>query len=269
MSSFNQKIILVTGGASGLGYLLGMKSLQEGAKQLIIWDVDEEAMNSVKEEFSDSGFSVTTQRVDVRNPESVKHAADKILEEFTTVDILFNNAGIVRGGEFHEQSSDDIRMVMDVNATGCMLVARAFLPAMLKKGEGHIINISSAASLTPNPGMAVYAASKWAATGWSESLRLEMKRSDTNIKVLTVMPSYIDTGMFEGVKPPLLMPFLDPDRITDKIIRSVKKDRIRLREPWLVKLTPFLRGILPGPVYDLVAGRIFKVYDSMTTFKGR
>jgi short-subunit dehydrogenase len=117
--------------------------------------------------------------------------------------------------------------------------------------------------------MAVYASSKWAAVGWSESLKLELEQDGTEVKVLTVMPSYINTGMFDGVKAPNLIPLLDPDSITDKIMRAVEKDKARLREPFMVKLTPFFRGILPAPVYDFVAGKLFGVYKSMNTFIGR
>jgi len=158
---------------------------------------------------------------------------------------------------------------MEVNSLGLMYVARNLLPGMLKKEDGYIINIASAAGLTPNPGMTVYAASKWAAVGWSESLKLELEKNDTGVKVLTVMPSYINTGMFAGVTTPFLMPLLDPDDISTKILDAVERGKARLREPFMVKLTPFIRGVLPSKVYDFIAGKVFRVYDSMDTFIGR
>jgi len=117
--------------------------------------------------------------------------------------------------------------------------------------------------------MTVYAASKWAAVGWSDSLRIELEQNHENIKVLTVMPSYIKTGMFDGVKAPLLIPLLDPEKISAKIMNSVEKEKILLREPFMIKLSPFVRGILPAKIYDFVAGKILKVYSSMNTFTGR
>jgi hypothetical protein len=83
------------------------------------------------------------------------------------------------------------------------------------------------------------------------------------------MPSYINTGMFDGVKAPLLIPLLDPHKISAKILDSVEKDKIYLREPFIIKLSPFIRGILPARIYDFVAGKLLKVYSSMDTFKGR
>ncbi|MDR9418485.1 SDR family oxidoreductase [Gracilimonas sp.] len=269
MSSFKNKNVLITGGASGIGLLMGKKSLRRGADKLIIWDVDESALASVKNELTDQGYTVITNVVDVSDHKDVLKSAEKVIEEHGPVDILFNNAGIVAGKNFDEQNMEEIKRTMDINSLGLMYVARAFLPAMQEKGSGHIINIASAAGLTPNPGMTVYAASKWAAVGWSESLNLELRKNKASVKVLTVMPSYIDTGMFEGVTAPLLMPLLDTDAITNKILDAVESGKDRLREPFMVKLTPFIRGVLPAKLYDFVAGKIFGVYDSMSTFKGR
>ncbi|SMO84711.1 SDR family oxidoreductase [Gracilimonas mengyeensis] len=269
MSSFKNKSILVTGGSSGIGLLLAKKSIREGAEKIIIWDVNNKAMKKAEEELGKGDYQVFTDRVDVSKPEAVHEAANEVLNNHGTVDILFNNAGIVTGKNFHQQSSDEITKTMAVNSLGLMYVAREFLPAMKNQKDGHIINITSAAGLTPNPGMAVYAGSKWAAVGWSESLKLELEKAKTGVKVLTVMPGYIDTGMFEGVTPPLFMPLLDPDDITEKIIKAVKRDKARLREPFLVKLTPFIKGILPASVYDFLADKLFGVYSSMDTFTGR
>lgn len=268
MSSFNNKIILITGGASGIGYLMGLKSLQRGALKLIIWDVDEDKLIEAASQLSKKGYNVETDRVDVSDFKQVHEAAERVLEQHS-VDFLFNNAGIVSGKNFDTQAMEEIKKTMDVNSLGLMYVARSFLPAMIEKKEGYIINIASAAGLTPNPGMSVYAASKWAAVGWSESLKLELEKNQTGVKVLTVMPSYINTGMFAGVTAPLFMPLLDPDDITTKILDAVERDKARLREPFIVKLTPFFRGVLPAKIYDFVAGKIFGVYDSMNTFIGR
>lgn len=269
MSSFNNKNVLITGGASGIGYLMGLKSLKRGARKLIIWDVNEDGLLSAAKRLSKEGYSVFTEVVDVGDPAAVKAAAERTLSEHGQVDILFNNAGIVVGEKFENHSMDDIKKTMDINSLGLMYVARTLLPAMISQHSGYIINIASAAGLTPNPGMTVYAASKWAAVGWSESLNLELSKNKTGVKVLTVMPSYINTGMFAGVTTPLFLPLLDPDDITTKILDAVERGKSRLREPFMVKLTPFIRGVLPAGLYDFVAGKMFGVYDSMNTFIGR
>lgn len=269
MTGFKHKTILVTGGAGGIGYLLGKKTLERGAAHLIIWDIDPEALSFAAERLRKEGFSVSTRQVDVSDPEMVIEAAMAVLSDHPQVDMLFNNAGIVVGKPFHKQSHHDITRTISVNTLGLMYVANAFLPAMMESGSGHIINITSAVGLTPNPGMTVYAASKWAAVGWAESLRIEVTRTHPGIKFLNVMPGYIDTGMFDGVKSPLFMPLLKPDAITNKIIRYVEREKIQLKAPFLVKLTLLFRGLLPVRVYDWIAGNIFRVYSSMDGFRGR
>ncbi|MDZ7772963.1 MAG: SDR family NAD(P)-dependent oxidoreductase [Balneolaceae bacterium] len=93
---------------------------------------------------------------------------------------------------------------------------------------------SSAAGLLANPGMASDCAGKWALTGWSDSLRLEMERDETGVNVLTVSPYYIDTGMFEGVRSPIL-PILEPQKTASRIVRAIDKGTDRLRMPWIVE----------------------------------
>lgn len=269
MASFKNKTVLITGAASGIGYLMGLKALERGAKHLVMWDIDGNSLKTKSELLINKGFSVSTYIVDVSSVNAIQQAAKIVMEKHNHVDFIFNNAGIIVGKTFVEHSSKNIEQTMAINATGVMHVTRAFLPSMIANKEGYVINISSAASLTPNPGMSVYAASKWAITGWSESLRLELAQVSKNLRVLTVMPSYIETGMFAGVTAPRLVPLLQPDFITNKILDAVEKNKYILREPFMVKLTPFLRGVLPSSLYDFVAGKLFRVYASMSTFKGR
>lgn len=269
MYSFKNKTVLVTGGASGIGFLLGLKALRKGASKLIIWDINQENLQEAVKKIEKEGFEVYGYKVDINEPKQIQQTAELVQKVHGTMDVIFNNAGVVFGGNFATQDAEHIIKTMNINALGLMLVAHAFLPAMIKQADGYIINITSAAGLTPNPGMAAYAGSKWAAVGWSESLKLELQKEKTGVQVLTVMPGYINTGMFDGVKSPFMMPLLDQDKITTKIITSIEKGKSRLREPFLVKLTPFFKGFMPAPVYDFLAGKLFRVYSSMDTFKGR
>ncbi|MBO6793570.1 MAG: SDR family oxidoreductase [Balneolaceae bacterium] len=269
MSSFKNKIVLITGGAEGIGLLMGQKALKKDARHLIIWDINEQKLTSTVEKLNAQGFSVSGHKVDVSNAAEVEACAKEVLSTFPIVDILINNAGIIVGKAFHEHTFEDIDRTVGVNQLAPMYVTKAFLPAMMEKNSGHIITITSAAGLTPNPGMVPYASSKWGAIGWAESLRLEVQRNHPNIQFTNVMPSYIGTKMFTGVTPPRLMPILDPDLFTDKIIRSIEKNKTTLKSPWLVKLTTFVRGNLPSSWYDFVADKVFNVYASMDTFKGK
>lgn len=270
MTKIKDKNILITGGANGIGKMLGEKCLREGAAHLVIWDINQENITKTVEELKKKGFdNVSPYIVDVSVTEDIETQAAKVLEDVGTVDILFNNAGVVVGKEFYEHTARDIDKTMQINVTGVMHVTRLFLPGMIEKSAGHIINIASAAGLTPNPKMSVYAASKWAVLGWSESLRIELERTSPDLHVTTVTPSYINTGMFDGAKAPLITPILDADDVTNQIISAIKSNEILLRAPSSVNLLPLLRGILPTRVFDFVGGTLFGIYDTMADFIGR
>lgn len=269
MTKIKDRCVLITGGASGIGKLIAKRCLEARAYKVILWDINEVNLLKTKAHFANLGYSVDIDVVDVSNLEDIERAAKSVKNTYTTIDILFNNAGIVVGKPFAEHSHRDIAKTIAINTTALMHVAKEFLPDMIDQCEGHLINIASASGLISNPNMSVYAASKWAVIGWSDSVRLEMERDNTGVQVTTVLPSYISTGMFDGVKAPFLTPILTPEYIVDKIMEGVKKNEILLQEPFMVKSVPILKGILPTRVFDFVAGKIFGVHQTMDTFKGR
>ena len=268
MSKIKGSTVLITGGASGIGKLMGQRFLEEGADKLIIWDINESSLEAVTVSWEEQGYQVFPYQVDVSSSDQVAEMAEDVLKRIGPVDILINNAGIVVGKEFVEHSAADIASTIDINVKGVMFMAHAFLPPMIQQKKGHIVNIASAAAMIPNPRMSVYAASKWAVLGWSESLRLELERLNKSLRVTTITPSYIDTGMFEGVKAPMLTPILRPEEIVEEIVEAVRKNRIIVRAPKIVNLLPILRGVLPPRVFDYTAEQM-GVYDSMKEFKGR
>ena len=132
------------------------------------------------------------------------------------------------------------------------------------------MNIASAAGTLSNPKMSVYASSKWALIGWSDSVRLELKQQGLdNVKVTTVCPSYISTGMFEGVKGPLMTPIMQPEYVVNRVWNSMRAGKPMLMLPWTVHLSKVLKGILPQRWFDAIAGNIFGVYNTMDKFTGR
>ena len=264
MTQLKNKTLLITGGASGIGKILGDLALEKGAQKVIVWDVDEKNFDQLMER----GQTLCMQ-VDVSDAASVDKAAASLLEAGLTPDVLVLNAGVVTGRFFHDHSHAEIDKTIGVNVLGVMRPARAFLPAMIARGSGHLVVISSAAGMLANPRMAVYAASKWAVYGWAESVRLEMEQLKTGVKVTTVTPSYINTGMFAGARVNLLIPNLSPEKAARKIIRGIERNRVFVRMPALVYLIPLLKGLMPVRLFDLVAGKWLRVYKSMDAFTGR
>lgn len=270
MSQIKGANVLVTGGANGIGKLMGLKCLQEGAANLIIWDINEENLHSTQKEFASKGYkNVSTFIVDVSNVDDIEKSATEVLLEIGNVDLLFNNAGIVAGKKsFWEHTAKDIEKTLSINVSGVMNVTRVFIQDMIKQRKGHVINIASASGLIPLPKGSVYASSKWAVLGWSESLRMEFELEGKDLHVTTVCPSYIDTGMFKGVKAPLLFPLLQPEDVVNKIIKAIKNNDHILMMPDNVNIVPVLKGIFPAKIFDVVAGWL-GVYSSMNSFEGR
>ena len=265
--------VLVTGAGMGMGRLYALRAAREGASTLILWDLNIGAINAVADEVRALGAKAVEQQVDLSELAAIQSAVTELREEhgITAPDLLINNAGIVKDGPFWEHDSErHTRMVMNVNAMAPMYVTAEFLPAMMRRGtEAHILNIASAAGTLANPNMSVYAASKWSVIGWSDSLRLELDRSDSPIRVTTFCPSYISTGMFEGVKGPLLTPIMTPEVAVDRAWRAMLAGQPIRLTPWTAKLAMAMRGALPTRAWDAVAGNVFKVYNSMDHFTGR
>jgi short-subunit dehydrogenase len=207
-------------------------------------------------------------RVDVADPAQVQAGVQEMESRGIAVDVLINNAGVIVGKPFVEHSLADITRTVEVNALAPMYLTRELLPGMIARGSGHVVNIASAAAMVSNPRMSVYCSSKWAVTGWSDSLRLEMERAGTGVKVTTVMPYYISTGMFAGVRSRVI-PILEPERVAEEIVAAIEHDRIFLRLPRLLNFVPLLRGILPTRWFDRIGGEWLGVYHTMDEFRGR
>src|SRR5512145_213143 len=159
MSRIRGTTVLITGGASGIGYLTGRKLLGEGANHLVIWDIQETALTRVVDELTGQGYRVTGFRVDVADPAQVHATARAVDAAGIAVDVLINNAGIVVGKGFVDHSAADIARTMDVNALAPMYLTRELLPGMVARGGGHVVNVASAAGMVANPQMSVYCAS--------------------------------------------------------------------------------------------------------------
>lgn len=265
MEFYKNKTVLITGGASGIGKIMGRMVLQSGAK-LIFWDVNAALAEETKTELAQYG-SVSFYLIDLTDRAQIENVAKETLKEHEFIDVLINNAGIVVGKYFHEHSSIEIGRTMDINANAPMYVTHSFLPEMLKRNTGSICTIASSAGLISNPKMSVYVASKWSALGWSDSLRLEMKLLKKHVYVTTVTPYYINTGMFDGVKS--LIPILDPTKVSRKILKGIAKRRVIVSMPFNFHLIRLLQAVLPISVFDVVVGSWMGIYKTMHDFKGR
>ncbi|MBN9618892.1 MAG: SDR family oxidoreductase [Actinobacteria bacterium] len=270
MRSVAGKTVLVTGAAMGLGRLFAQTAVREQAANVVLWDVDEVRLKETAVELESPGVTVHSYVVDVSSAASITRAARAVRKDVGDVHVLVNNAGIVRGNKyFWENDVKDVTATMAINALGPMYVAREFLPAMIASGqECRVLNIASSAGLNAVPRMAAYASSKWAAVGWSDSLRLELEQAGHHdVRVTTVCPTYINTGMFDGAKGIFLTPMLEQEAVVSGSWREMLRGGPFLIVPWTSRLNKVLSGVLPVRARDLWLRRV-GVYDSMAQFTG-
>ena len=266
MENLDNKTVLITGGASGIGRIMVRLLLERKAK-VIIWDINQESIDLTIAEFSNKG-EIVGYNVDVSNLEQIQDTAKKVKSEIGIVDVLINNAGIIVGKYFSENMVSDISKTMEINANAPMFVTMAFLNDMLNQNSGHICNIASSGGIVSNPKMSVYAASKWSLIGWSDSLRLEMKQMDEKVNVTTIMPYYINTEMFDGVKSKI--PILEPEATALTIVKAIEKNKKMISIPgYIYRFTRFGQGIMSINIFDWFAGDVLGIYKTMEHFNGR
>ena len=265
---FRNANVLITGGASGIGRIMGRMALEKGASNLIIWDINPINIESTKKELGKLG-KVWGYIVVVSDNKKVNETYVRTVNECGDIDILINSAGIITSNKtFDNQTEDEIVRTMKINTIAPMFVARAVLPDMLKRNRGHICTIASAGGMLSNPKMSVYAASKWGVIGWSDSVRIELQDMKSNVHVTTIAPYYINTGMFDGVKSRII-PILKPEYVSRKVIRAIERNKIFKGIPFGFHFIRFWQTVLPTRVIDFFFGQVFGIYHTMDNFTGR
>jgi short-subunit dehydrogenase len=265
---FENANVLITGGASGIGKIMGRMALEKGASCLIIWDINPQTIATAVSELSKIG-KVKGYIVDVSRNELVVEGYNKVVSECGEVDILINSAGIVTSNKtFDKQTADEIVRTININTIAPMFVTRAMLPGMIARNRGHVCNIASAGGMLSNPKMSVYAASKWGAIGWSDSVRIELQDMKSDVHFTTVAPYYINTGMFDGVKSRII-PILKPEYVCKRIIRAIERNKSFRGIPFGFHFIRFWQFILPTRIFDWLFGEVMGIYHTMDNFTGR
>ncbi|WNJ16859.1 SDR family oxidoreductase [Pontibacter sp. G13] len=250
----NSPVVVVTGGAGGLGKSLCERFSQAGAK-VVALDVNPQALQAFQEQFDAEGKPALAIACDIRKPEAVRTAFDQISEHFGDVDILINNAGITHLGIFDDTPLEAVNRVMDVNFFGAVNCTHFAMPGIRRK-RGTIVVVSSVAGFAPLMGRTAYSASKFALHGFFESLRTE--EADTGVHVLMVCPSTIDTGIRkaamtddkDGEAAQQQVGKVDtPEEVAEQIFQSTMHRKRQLITGFTGKMSWVIRKALPG-LYD-------------------
>jgi 3-oxoacyl-[acyl-carrier protein] reductase len=194
---FENKTALVTGASRGIGRAIALRLASEGANVVVNYNANLEAANSVAGEITALGRRASIVRADVGNPSDVERLVQGVLEEFSRIDVLVNNAGITRDTLIMRMSEDDWDAVLDTNLKSAFLVTKAVLRPMLRQRSGRIVNITSISGVMGNAGQANYSASKAGLMGLTRSTAREV--ASRNITCNAVAAGVIDTDIWRGV----------------------------------------------------------------------
>lgn len=271
--NLKNKIVLVTGAAKGIGLATVKRLLKKEAK-VVLWDFQPDDLNTAVQSLKNDGHDVFSQVCDVTNKEQVYHNAEVIKKEIGDIDILINNAGTVYTGYMLDRSDAELENMINVNFTSMIYTIRAFMPAMLEKNKGHIVNISSASSLIGAPKLAIYAATKWAVMGLTESLRMEaIKMGKKGVKFSSVHPNFLKKGLFEGTKLNFLGSIFAPGvKSHDAVAKVIVNKAIGWgfhspKVPWIMNQSVLLRALLPSSLL-IKFGNIYGVNNMMDKYTG-
>ncbi len=256
--TYRDAVVIITGGASGIGRALACESGVRGA-QVVIADLQAQPARAVADQIRAAGGRATAVQVDVTDSVAVDHLIRDTAESHGRIDYLFNNAGIVIGGTINDLSVGDWNRVIDVNLRGVVNGVQAVYPIMRNQGFGHLVNTASMAGLMPHPMNIPYTATKHAVVGLSQSLRAEV--AHLGIRVSAICPGVIRTpildggrygafhmkipheklgSIWEGLKP------MSPDVFAKKVLNAVAKNKAIIIEPMFWKMIWWLNRLSPA-----------------------
>jgi NAD(P)-dependent dehydrogenase (short-subunit alcohol dehydrogenase family) len=268
------RTVLVTGAGSGIGRATALLCAARGA-DLALCDVDEHGLQETAAAARREGRDVLTESVDVGERAQMQAFADAVHERVEAVDLLVNNAGVGLGADFLDTELADWDWIVPINLLGVVHGCHMFLPRMVERGRGgHVVNLSSAAGLFANPGLAAYSTTKFAVLGLSEALRVELRPHA--IGVTAVCPGLINTpitrssrmrgavdeaAMRERVVRIYERRNYGPDRVAKRILRAVARDRPLLpvtAEAW----TMYVLSRAAPPLARRVAAALYSATSS-------
>jgi len=252
---FKEKIVLITGASSGIGRASAVQFAKKGAK-LILIARNKEKLNQVSADLKKYNVSTFAYECDVSDKLQVNKISKIILDRFGSIDILVNNAGFAVYGSVSNLTIEEIESQMETNYFGMIYFVKNFLPSMLAKKSGHIVNVASVAASFGLPGIASYCASKFAMLGFSEGLKHELK--GTGVDITVVSPIMVRTNFFNHPSfnnmPKYSPTSLSPETVAKAILRASNSPRLEIIVPGFVRGAVWIKNTIPyliNPVLGL------------------
>lgn len=270
MKDLRGKRALVTGAASGIGRALALALAREGMDLLLV-DLDGEGAQSAAAEIAAMGRRALAARCDVSDHAAVRALADDAEARLGPVDLLVNNAGIGGAGLVEELEPDEWKRVFEVNTWSIVYAVRAFLPRMIARGHGHIVNTGSGAGIVGIPYHIQYVVSKFAVVGITEALYSEIKHVHPGIDISVICPTYLNTRIIDRTDirlPAKLVPAahaadfearkeefkrhfwvrynkhsMDLDRAVARYVRGIRQGRLYIHDSPRLRVAQVIKGL--------------------------
>lgn len=259
------KIVLITGASSGIGKNSALRLAEAGAHVLLVARTAEK-LEETAAAIAELGGMATIYQADVSVLEDCDRLAEEVLAAHDHVDVLINNAGrsIRRSLELSYDRFHDFERTMQVNYFGAVRLTMALLPSMSKRKQGHVINMSSIAALTPSPRFSAYVASKSALDAWTRAAAVEF--SDLNVRFTTINMPLVRTPMIEATTVYNSMPVLTPDEATDMVVDAVINKPKRIATNLGIFLQ--VQNALAPRVSEVVMNIVFRMFNDSAAAKG-
>ena len=254
--SLQNRIVVLTGGARGIGLACAEALVAKGAK-VALCDID-----------SHEGFARAASlgerchfyKLDVTDRADFCDTIDRVEADLGPVDVLINNAGIMPVGKMLDLDAQTEQRQVDVNLMGPLHGMHAVLPGMLARNSGHIVNVASLAGRIPAPFAALYSGTKFAVVGMTESLRHEF--ADTGLHFCLVYPAVVQTGLIAGISAPGFPAPLRPEQVATSVVHGLERRKARVYAPRLGSVL----GLLPWLLPDAVAAFLGRISGADTMF---
>ena len=261
--NFKNKVVVITGASSGIGEAAAEQFAKRGAN-LVLVARRKDKLEQVEQKLSKYSIKILIQVCDVSDKLQVKQMSEKVIEIFSRIDVLVNNAGFVIYGKVEELSIEDIESQMKTNYFGTINCTKHFLPYFLKQNSGHMVNVASVGGSFGVPGIASYCATKFAMLGFSEGLHHELH--GTNVGVTVVSPIMVRTSLFDH---PSFKNFakhatgisLSADTVANAIIKASDSSKLEIVVPSYVRIGIWFKQTFPFLINPIIGNRFRKQLD--------
>lgn len=239
----NKKIALITGASSGIGRDMS-KDLAKRGYNLILVSRDEQKLEELKKEFNE--IEVTVIAMDLSDSENCKKLYKEVKNKFGNIDILINNAGFGEFGLFTETNLEKEISLINTNITAVHILTKLFLQDMVHANKGNILNVASIAGFLPGPLMAAYYSSKAYVLRLSQSIREELKKQKSKVKISVLCPGPVNTNFNNVAGVKFGLPSFTSEYVAKYTIRRMLKNKFLIIPGTMIKLTAFASKIVPS-----------------------